>query len=181
MAISSLKVTDFRISSGTRYLQLSGEWYTETALNSLVQDATVEISIEFEDERVSSAVKQVMLGGTWHNFSDIEPILQSISGSTVKSKTATTYTLAAGDAGAFIEFDNASAITLTIPLNATVPLPTGFVVQVRQTGAGKVTAAVEAGVDLKGPGERYTTKEKWSIFSLIKVDTDRWALQGDTE
>lgn len=63
----------------------------------------------------------------------------------INSQTASTYTLTTSDAVKLIEFNNSSSVTITVPLNSSVPLPVGTKIDILQTNAGQVSIAGEAG------------------------------------
>lgn len=95
------------------------------------------------------------------------------AGIKVATVTGTTDTLAAGDMNTFIEYTNASAVTVT--LNTGVGT-VGNVVLIKQTGAGQVTiagtATVESAVGLN-------TRTTDSVISLVCIAADTWSLFGD--
>ena len=97
--------------------------------------------------------------------------------------TSTTYTLLLSDVGDYVEMNNASANTLTVPPNSSVTFPIGTQVTVIQTGAGTTTIAPGAGVTINyysptGAGTR-TLKAQWAAGTLIKRATDTWVLIGN--
>jgi hypothetical protein len=96
---------------------------------------------------------------------------------TLNAQTGTTYTLVLTDNGRLVTLNNAAAITLTVPLNATVAFATGAIINLQQIGAGQVTVAGAAGVTLNGTGTK--TRAQWSAASLVKTATDTWTLIGD--
>lgn len=97
---------------------------------------------------------------------------------TINAQTGTTYTLVLADASRLITLSNASAITLTVPLNSSVAFPTGSVINLQQIGAGQVTVAGASGVTVTStPGLKLRTQ--YSAASLIKTGTDSWTLIGD--
>jgi hypothetical protein len=93
-------------------------------------------------------------------------------------KTAS-YTLSAlTERDSMIEMGSASALTLTVPSNATVAWPVGTSIDILQTGAGQVTIAAGAGVTVNGtPGLKLRTQ--WSGVTLFKRATDTWVVYGD--
>jgi len=98
-------------------------------------------------------------------------------------QTGTTYTLVLGDVGKYVEMNNASANTLTVPPNSSVAFPTGTQVTVVQTGAGTTTIAPGSGVTINyysptSAGTR-TLKAQWAAGTLIKRATDTWVLIGN--
>lgn len=59
----------------------------------------------------------------------------------ITQQAGTTYTLALGDRDTMVEFTNASAVTVTIPTNASVALPVGTAISLLQAGTGQVTVS----------------------------------------
>lgn len=86
------------------------------------------------------------------------------------------YTLSLSDASSLIEMSGGG--TLTVPTNATVPLPVGIQIPVIQTGASQVTIAGAGGVTVNGtPGLKLRTQ--WALAVLRKRGTDTWVAVGD--
>jgi hypothetical protein len=96
---------------------------------------------------------------------------------TLNAQTGTTYTLALTDNGRLVTLSNASAITLTVPTNASVAFATGAVVNIQQIGAGQVTVSGASGVTVTGTGTKLRTQ--YSAAALVKTGTDSWTLIGD--
>lgn len=99
------------------------------------------------------------------------------------AQTGTTYTLVLGDAGKYVEMNNASTNTLTVPPNSSVAFPVGTEVTVIRTGAGLTVIAPGAGVtvdyySVSGSGTR-SIKGQWSAATLVKRATDTWVLIGN--
>jgi hypothetical protein len=97
---------------------------------------------------------------------------------TIASKTAS-YTLSAlTERDSMIEMNFGSAITLTVPTNATVAYPVGTSIDILRTGAGAVDVAAASGVTINAtPGLKL--RAQWSSATLIKRATDTWVLVGD--
>lgn len=95
----------------------------------------------------------------------------------VSSKTSN-YTLALADAGLIIELDHATAITLTVPSNASVAFAVGTRIDLVQAGEGITTVVEAGGVDVRSAAT-LTLGGKWSGASLYKRATDEWVLVGD--
>ena len=98
---------------------------------------------------------------------------------TLNAQTGTTYTLALADSGKFVTLSNASAITLTVPTNATVAFPVGTQVNIVQLGAGQVTVG-GAGVTLRSNGSKLKLFGQYAAATLVKIATDEWVLIGNT-
>ncbi len=94
--------------------------------------------------------------------------------------TATSLTLALTHAGAIVRQSNASAITTTVPTNASVAFPIGTSVGLRQVAAGAITVSGAGGVTINVPtGHTAVSRAQGSSLALIKVATDTWDLTGD--
>ena len=89
------------------------------------------------------------------------------------------YTLVLSDAGKLIEVFNASANTVTIPLNSSVAFPTGTQILVTQVGSGQTSIAGDVGVTLNSKDGNVKLSAQYSAVTLIKRDTDSWFLFGD--
>jgi hypothetical protein len=87
--------------------------------------------------------------------------------------------LVASDAGDLVTLTNASAITLTVPTNATVPFATGTQITITRAGSGSVTVAGAVGVTVNSADNFLKLRAQWSSATLIKTDTNSWILIGD--
>ena len=101
-----------------------------------------------------------------------------VSRTPIVQKTAS-YTLSAlTERDSLIEVASASAVTITVPTNATVAYPVGTSIDILQTGAGQITVAGAGGVTVNAtPGLKLRTQ--WSGATLFKRATDTWVLYGD--
>lgn len=97
---------------------------------------------------------------------------------TIDSKTAN-YTLVLGDRGKVIEVNSASALTITVPTNATAAFATGATVAVTRRGAGEVTIAGSSGVTLRSDSSRLRIGKQYAAVVLIKIGTDEWMVLGN--
>jgi hypothetical protein len=100
----------------------------------------------------------------------------------LNAQTGTTYTLVLTDNGRLVTLSNASAITVTVPTNASVAYATGAIINVQQIGAGQVTIQGDTGVTLTSTGATATTpktRAQYSAASIIKTGTDSWTVIGD--
>lgn len=94
------------------------------------------------------------------------------------AQVGTTYTLDLSDAGLIVELANASAITLTIPAEASVDFPVGTLIGVRQTGAGTVTIAGAGGVTVNSLNGNLALAGQWVTVTLEKRASDSWLVTG---
>ena len=98
---------------------------------------------------------------------------------TLNAQTGTTYTLVLTDAHDLVTLSNASAITLTIPIDSSVAFTIGDQVNLVQLGAGQVTVG-GAGVTIRSQGSKLKLNGQYSAATLIKIDTNEWVLVGNT-
>jgi hypothetical protein len=93
------------------------------------------------------------------------------------AQTGTTYTPVLADNGKLVTLSNASAITLTVPTNASVAYATGAQINIQAIDAGQVTVVGDTGVTVNGTGTKL--RVQWSAATLVKLGTDSWTLIGD--
>jgi hypothetical protein len=121
------------------------------------------------------------VGGTSSQYLKADGSLGSdalIASGVDNDQTGTTYTLVLTDAdNKSITMTNASANTLTIPLNASVAFPVGTKIPVSQLGAGLTTIEGDTGVTVNGVSAG--TKDLGGIYTsalLWKRATDTWVV-----
>jgi hypothetical protein len=92
------------------------------------------------------------------------------------SPETTNWTLAAADQGKYIRMTAAAANTITIPDNASVALPVGFTVTVRQAGAGTTTivGGDASPTSVVVNASALALAAQHSTVKLVKVATDEW-------
>jgi len=95
------------------------------------------------------------------------------------AQTGTTYTLVLTDAGKMVTLTNASAITLTVPTNASVAFPVNTRIDLLQYGAGQVTVAAAGGVTIASKASALKLSAQYAGATLWKKATDTWVLVGD--
>lgn len=96
----------------------------------------------------------------------------------LNAQTGTTYTAVLADDGKLVTLSNASAITFTIPTNASVAFGIGTQINIMQLGAGQVTIA-GAGVTLRSAGSKLKTSAQYAVATCCKIDTDTWVIVGN--
>jgi hypothetical protein len=95
----------------------------------------------------------------------------------INSQT-TSYALTLADDGKLVQVASATAVNVTIPLEASVAFPIGTQITVLQTGVGQITFVPTSGVTLNGnPGVK--TRGQWTAGTLIKRAADTWIVIGD--
>jgi hypothetical protein len=99
------------------------------------------------------------------------PIIQKTSSYTLSSLT---------ERDDLIEMGSASAITLSIPTDATLNYPIGTSIDILQTGAGQVTiAAVTPGTTTVNATPGLKLRTQWSSCTLFKRAANTWIVMGD--
>jgi hypothetical protein len=112
-------------------------------------------------------------------FSDGTQTKQGVPSITTISAKTDSYTLSdLNERDTIVEISKASAVTLTIPTNATIAYPVGTTIDIIQTGAGQVTIAGAGGVTVNGtPGLKLRTQ--FSSATLLKRAENTWLIYGD--
>jgi hypothetical protein len=131
--------------------------------------ATYPLSEAYADGQVLTAA----------NVNSITEGVNDIAFGVFNAQTGTTYTLVLTDVAKVVSLTNASAITLTIPTNASVAFPTGTQILLYQGGAGQVTVG-GAGVTIRSNGTKLKMNGQYSVCGLLKVGTDEWVFFGNT-
>lgn len=93
----------------------------------------------------------------------------------INEQTGTTYALVLADASKTVRCTNSSAITLTVPANASVALPVLCAIPVFQGGVGAVTIVAASGVTLESPNGAMTNAPG-DFRVLFQRDVDVWVI-----
>jgi hypothetical protein len=97
----------------------------------------------------------------------------------ISQKTAS-YTLSAlTERDDLIEMGSSSAMTLTIPTDATLDFPIGTSIDILQTGAGQVTIAPVSGTVTVNATPGLKLRTTWSSCTLFKRAANTWVVYGD--
>ncbi len=97
----------------------------------------------------------------------------------INAQTGTSYTLAASDNNKLLTMDNASPITVTIPVNSSVSIPVGFQCTIVRKSTGTLTLSKAGGVTVISTSTALTFTATGSAGTLIKIATDQWLAFGD--
>ena len=123
------------------------------------------------DQSTTPYIEYVYKSGAWHQVG-AGPV-------GLNTQTGTAYTLVLGDGQNMVTMNNASANTVTVPLNASVAFPIGTTVAIQQLGAGKTTVAATGGVTLNYLSTlTLAIVGQYGVAQLIKTGTDTWTLFG---
>jgi hypothetical protein len=96
---------------------------------------------------------------------------------TLKETTERTsnHTLALSDAGMVIPMNSTSAATVTVPINTSVALPIGTVINVYNMSEEPVTIVGASGVTVRNSG----SLDQYGEVSLRKRATNEWVVAGN--
>lgn len=133
---------------------------------------TYPISAAYADGQVLTAANVNSIAGGVNDLAALQ----------LNAQTGTTYTLVLADAAKVITLTNASAITLSVPTNASVAFAIGTQILLYQGGAGQVTvSAVTPGTtSIRSQGSKTKIGGQYGVVCLTKLATDEWVLFGNT-
>jgi hypothetical protein len=98
--------------------------------------------------------------------------------STVRTQSGTTYTLVLGDAGDYIQTTSTTAVTITVPTQASVTWAADTEIYFEQNNTGQVTFVGASGVTINS-SETLKTFARYSVVALKRVASDVWTLTGE--
>lgn len=78
-----------------------------------------------------------------------------------------------------LQMNSASAISLEIPINATVGFTTGSILGFSQFGVGQLTITFAVGVTLRSANAANKAYAQYSRGYMEKIGIDEWLLSGD--
>ena len=89
----------------------------------------------------------------------------------IATVTGTTHTLAVADSAKYHRFTSNSAITITVPTNATAAIPIGSEYFIRRAGTGAITLSK---VDVTVNNDDIANLATGKVCCLKKIDTNTW-------
>ena len=97
----------------------------------------------------------------------------------IVSDTNTTINLTLGThEGVFLYSDNASAVTVNVPTNASQAFPVGTEIDIIQAGAGTVGLVPASGVNLNGANTSIPITAQWGAITIKQIVADNWIVVG---
>jgi len=112
------------------------------------------------------------------NLTGLADALAALQDKSALITTATSRTFAMADAWNYIRPGTTSAITLTVPTNASVDFAVGTEITVR--ALGNITLAAASGVTLNAPSGGTLSMTARMTVTLKKVGTNVWDIIGQT-
>jgi hypothetical protein len=98
-----------------------------------------------------------------------------VEASALNNQTGTTYTLAIADATKLVTLANASAITVTIPTNASVAIPVDSVIYLMRGSSGEPTLST-TGITVTYGDSLTSTLLPNTVYKLTKTGTNAWTV-----
>ena len=100
--------------------------------------------------------------------------------SSVRTQSGTSYTLALTDAGDYIQTTSTTAVTITVPTQASVTWAADTEIYFEQNNTGQITIAGASGVTINS-SETLKTAGRYSVIALKRVASDTWTLTGERQ
>ena len=94
------------------------------------------------------------------------------------AQTGTSYTLVLTDVNKIITFNNASAISATVPPNSSVAFPVGTQIGIIQKGVGTLTLVAGTGVTINSDSSKLDISNQYCSALLTYEGSDVWYLTG---
>jgi len=98
--------------------------------------------------------------------------------SAVRTQSGTTYTLVLGDAGDYIQTTSTTAVTITVPTQASVTWAADTEIYFEQNNTGQITIAGASGVTVNS-SETLKSFARYSVIALKRVAENVWTLTGE--
>jgi len=100
--------------------------------------------------------------------------------SIVRTQSGTTYTLVLGDAGDYIQTTSTTAVTITVPTQASVTWAADTEIYFEQNNTGQITFVGASGVTIN-TSETLKTAARYAVVALKRVASNTWTLTGERE
>lgn len=95
------------------------------------------------------------------------------------NRQTASYTLALTDLNKLVEINNASANTLTVPLNSSIAFAIGSKIDIVQYGAGQTTITAAGGVTINSYLGALKIAGRYGACTLVKIGTNEWYCFGN--
>jgi hypothetical protein len=118
-------------------------------------------------------------GGYFARLNGVSVDLSVAPTTATNTQTGTSYTAVITDAEKMITLDNAAAIAMTIPANASVAYPVGTTLNFMQLGAGAVTIGITTDTLDVASVLTLVLAEKFAVATAVKITSTTWVLFGN--
>lgn len=148
--------------------ELTGSLFAVNDISGLPQIEVLDTGVV----KLSQYGGRVVIGTTSDDGISALQVNGTITALRLENIQTASYTLALSDRDKVVVMNSASATTITIPTNATVPFPVGSLIYLYRLGAGTVTLAAASGVTSSRTGTLALNEELY----LRKRGTDDWVV-----
>ncbi len=141
-----------------------------------------------QDGLDNSVVDQSLLAGVgidWNTENeqfDIDSTVATkshVANSTEIITKVADFTLGLSDASKTILSSTNSVMTMTVPSNASVPIPVGYQFHIIEIGTGRTNFSPASGVTINSKNGQLYIDTTYGKATLVKVATDSWIAYGD--
>jgi len=112
------------------------------------------------------------------NFQELYGNVAALSGTVVREIPGTSHTLELVDANAALYTTNSNPVTITVPTNASVALPSGIFVEIHVIGPGQVTINNAVGVTITSLDNMRQSVGRYTVLTLRQLFANNWSLGG---
>jgi hypothetical protein len=152
----------------------------KAGINNFLDAAARDLAITSPTNGIVVFVRQTNAGAVINQIQYYFNGAWRIYGENANLTTKTSsYTLEVADAGRTIDAESSSSITVTIPLNSSVPLLVGTQIAFIQTGVGQLVFVPDSGVTLLSKNNNRKVAARYSPATLIQKSANTWVLIGD--
>lgn len=128
---------------------------------------------------VETDTRKVKVGNGAATWSALGSILAGSSYDVNVQSGTTTYTITANDAGKLILRSAATGVNdVTIPTDATSPMPLGTVITIIPTNAASLQILGSGGVTIRTTTTAYA-RSQYSVVGVLKIGDNEWLALGD--
>jgi len=123
------------------------------------------------------AVRPVFATGDTLTAANLNTLASAVI--SVNAQTGTAYTPGTAQVGQLTTINNAAAISVTIPANATTAFAIGDQLNFMLLGTGTATFAPGGTAVIRSAGAKLKLTTQYAVCTCLKIDTDAWVMVGN--
>jgi len=123
------------------------------------------------------AVRPVFATGDTLTAANLNTLASAVI--SVNAQTGTAYTPGTAQVGQLTTINNAAAISITIPANATTAFAIGDQLNFMLLGTGTATFAAGGTAVIRSAGSKLKLSTQYAVCTVLKWDTDAWIMVGN--
>jgi hypothetical protein len=151
----------------------------KAGVNNFLNEASRDAAIPSPVNGIVCFVRQNQNGNEINELQYYDNTWRSVNDSTTLLPKIASYTAAISDAGKTITMDVATANTVTIPPNSSVPFANGSRFDIIQINSGQTEIVAGVGVTIYSKNSNKKIAARYSGCTIFKIDTNAWVLIGD--